>query len=170
MRSGTAWAIMLGLVDRSDEVVIGTTERVVKACTVHRMPGGQRGDARYAKSIGGVPWQPNPAKATQGEPLGTDMARIVSVPMVMIEHRLAVPVLEPREYEARRFYIRREVELANVSESGAEANPMPSPEVACGGASDAAGGQQAAATGVEVAQEGARSVQQQRSERQIGRA
>ena len=34
--------IMLGLVDRSDEVVIGTTERVVKARTVHRMPVGQR--------------------------------------------------------------------------------------------------------------------------------
>ena len=36
--------IMLGLVDRSDEVVIGTTERVVKARTVHRMPVGQRGE------------------------------------------------------------------------------------------------------------------------------
>ena len=43
--------IMLGLVDRSDEVVIGTTERVVKARTVHRMPVRQRGDAAYAKSI-----------------------------------------------------------------------------------------------------------------------
>ena len=29
--------IMFGLVDRSDEVVIGTTERVVKARAVHRM-------------------------------------------------------------------------------------------------------------------------------------
>ena len=37
--------IMLGLVDRSDEVVIGTTERVVKARTVHRLSAGQRGDA-----------------------------------------------------------------------------------------------------------------------------
>ena len=33
--------IMLGLVDRFDEVVIGTPERVV----------GQRGDARQAKSV-----------------------------------------------------------------------------------------------------------------------
>ena len=55
--------IMLGLVDRSDEVVIGTTERMVKARTIHRMPVGQRGDAAYAKSIRGVPWQPNPAEA-----------------------------------------------------------------------------------------------------------
>ena len=37
--------IMLGLEDRSDEVVVGTIERVVKARTVHRMPAGQRSDA-----------------------------------------------------------------------------------------------------------------------------
>ena len=52
--------IMLGLVDRSDEGVGGTTERVVKART----------DARYAKSIRSVPWQPNPAEAAEGEPVG----------------------------------------------------------------------------------------------------
>ena len=46
--------IMLGLVDRSDEVVIGTTERVVTVRKVHRMPVGQRGDAAYAKSIRGA--------------------------------------------------------------------------------------------------------------------
>ena len=38
--------IMLGLVDRSDEVVIGTPERAIKARTVHITPAGQRGDAR----------------------------------------------------------------------------------------------------------------------------
>ena len=68
--------IMLGLVDRSDEVVIGTIERVVKARTVHRMPVGQRGDAAYAKSIRGVPWQSDPAEAAEGEPLGMAQARI----------------------------------------------------------------------------------------------
>ena len=126
--------IMLGLVDRSGEVVIGTTERVVKARTVHRMPVGQRGDAAYAKSIRGVPWQPNPAEAAEGEPLGMAQARIVSVPMVAVENRPAVPVMEPRDYKARRFYIRREVELAKygfsddfegcrVAQVGAEAKP-----------------------------------------------
>ena len=125
---------MLGLVDRSDEVVIGTTERVVKARTVHRMPVGQRGDAAYAKSIRGVPWQPNPAEAAEGEPLGMAQARIVSVPMVAVENRPAVPVMEPRDYKARRFYIRREVELAKygfsddcegcrVAQVGAAAKP-----------------------------------------------
>ena len=46
--------IMLGFVARSDEVVIGTTER---ARIVHRMPAGQRGDAAHAKRIRGEPWQ-----------------------------------------------------------------------------------------------------------------
>ena len=36
--------------------------------------------------------------------------RIVSVPMVAVEHRPAVPVTEPRDYRARWFYIEREVE------------------------------------------------------------
>ena len=40
---------MLGLVDRSDENVIGTTESLVKARTVHRLLAGQRGDAANAK-------------------------------------------------------------------------------------------------------------------------
>ena len=43
-----------GFVDRSDEIVIGTTERVVEARTVHRMPAGQQGDARCAKSTSGA--------------------------------------------------------------------------------------------------------------------
>ena len=84
--------IMLGLVDRSDKVVACTIERVVTGRIVHRMPAGQRGDAMYAKSIRGVPWQPNGAEVAEGEPLG--MAHIVSVPIVPIELRRAVPVIE----------------------------------------------------------------------------
>ena len=61
--------VMLGLVDRSDEIIVGTKERTVKARTVHRMPSGQRGDAQFVKSIKGVPWQPNPRDASQEDPL-----------------------------------------------------------------------------------------------------
>ena len=88
--------------DRSDEVVIGTTGRVVKARTVHRMPAGQRGDAAYAKSIRGVPWQPNPAEEAEGKLLAVAQTRIVGVPMVAVEHRRAVPVMEPRSSESRQ--------------------------------------------------------------------
>ena len=60
-------------------------------------------------------------------------ARIVSVPMVAVENRPAIPVMEQRDFKARRFYIRREVELAKygffddcegcVAQVGAEAKP-----------------------------------------------
>ena len=60
--------------------------------------------------------------------------RIVSAPLVAVEHRLAVPVVEPRDYKARRFHIQRQVELAKngfsddcegcrVAQVGAEAKP-----------------------------------------------
>ena len=84
-------------VDRSYEVAGGMRERVVKPRIVCHMPAGQRGDARDAKSTRGVLWQPNPAEAAEGELLGMAMARIDSVPMVPIDHRPAVPVVEPRE-------------------------------------------------------------------------
>ena len=84
----------------------------MKARTVHRMLVGQRGDAAYEKSIRGVPWQPDPADAAFGVPLGMAQARSVSVPMVAVKNRSAIPVMEPRDHKARRFYIRREVELA----------------------------------------------------------
>ena len=96
--------IMLGLGN-------GTTERVVKACVVHNMIAGQRGDAAYAKSIRGVPRQPSPAGVAEGEPC-VAQTRIVGVAMVALENRPTAPVMEPRGYKARRFYIWREVELA----------------------------------------------------------
>ena len=123
---------MLGLVDRSDEIVLGTPKRAVKARTVHRMPAGSGVMPDMRKNIRGVPWQPNSAEAAEGEPVS--MARIVSVPMVPIEHRPAVPVVEIREYRSRRFYIGREVEPAkcgysencdgcNAAQMGTESKP-----------------------------------------------
>ena len=55
-------------------------------------------------------------------------------PMVAVEHRPAVPVMEPRDYKARRSHMRREVELAKygfsdycegrrLAQVGAEAKP-----------------------------------------------
>ena len=49
--------IMLDLVDRSDEVVVGTTDRVVKARIVYRLPKEQRDGARDVRSTGNESWQ-----------------------------------------------------------------------------------------------------------------
>ena len=64
-RVGIVW----GVVDRSDEVVDGTRrdrpvgrEETDRRSTVQRGPVEQRGDARHARSVRGVPWQPNPAE------------------------------------------------------------------------------------------------------------
>ena len=89
--------------DRSDEVVVGTTERDVKAGIVFRMPEEQRGDARGATSTRGVPWQQTSAETAEGELVNA--ACVASV-------RLTGTVMEPRHDKARWFCIRRGVKLA----------------------------------------------------------
>ena len=66
---GNRVSIMLGLVDRSAEVVVGGTrdrtvgrEETGRISAVQRGPFGQWGDARYANNVRGVPWQPNLAE------------------------------------------------------------------------------------------------------------
>ena len=84
-------------------VVGGTTERVVNARVVCRMPEEQRGDAGDVKSTRGVPRQQTSAEVAGGELVNT--AGVASV-------RLTGMVMEPREDEARWIGIRRVVKLA----------------------------------------------------------
>ena len=81
--------IVLDLVDRSNEVVVGTIEK-----SYSKKSEEQRGDAKDTKSTRGVPWQRN-----------VSMACAASVQM-------AGTVKELREDEARWFCVRREVKLA----------------------------------------------------------
>ena len=60
-------AIILNLVDRSDGVVVGATDRVVKARIVHHAPKEQRDGARDMRSVRGVPWQQTSAETAGGE-------------------------------------------------------------------------------------------------------
>ena len=59
--------IMLNLVDRPDEVVVGMADRVVKARIVHRVPKERRDGARDTRSVRGVPWQETSAEIAEGE-------------------------------------------------------------------------------------------------------
>ena len=45
-----AEGIFLGLVDRSDEILVGTPEGVVKSRCIGRLPIESRGDAKFFKS------------------------------------------------------------------------------------------------------------------------
>ena len=60
-----------------------------------------------------MPWQTNLLEAAEGGSLG--MAQAPYCPMVAVEIEQAVPVMEPRVLKARRFCIRREVELAKFN-------------------------------------------------------
>ena len=53
--------LFLGVQDRSDEVVIGTGDGVVKARTIKRLDGVQRADSNLLKTMRGLPWEPVPA-------------------------------------------------------------------------------------------------------------
>ena len=98
-----AKTIMLDLVDRSDGVVVGTTDRVVKARIVYRVPKEQRDGARDAKSTRSVPWQ-----LTSAETAGGELVNAACVASV----RSTGTVMEPSEDKARWFCIKREAELA----------------------------------------------------------
>ena len=58
--------IVLNLVDRSDKIVGGMTERAVTTRIVWSMPEAQRGDAKDTKSVRDVPWQQISAETAEG--------------------------------------------------------------------------------------------------------
>ena len=87
--------IMLDLVDRSDEVVVGTTDRVVKARIVYRAPKEQRDGARDAKSTRSISWQHTSAGTAGGELVNA--ACVASV-------RLTATVMEPRRQSSLVLY------------------------------------------------------------------
>ena len=92
---GNCIGIVLGLVERSDEVVGGTNERVSKARIFRRLTEERRGDAKDAKSVRGVARQQKSVETVKGELVS--MACVVGV-------RLTGTVMEPREYKVRWFY------------------------------------------------------------------
>ena len=104
---GKVWScvgIMLGLLDRSDEAgVVGTSRdrtygreetsriSVVQCGSVEkRVPEGQWGDARYARSVRRVSWQPNPAEVAEDE--------VVRTARVGCSRQQVVPGVVPREH------------------------------------------------------------------------
>ena len=102
--------IYLGLVERSNMVLVGTPNGVVKVNCIKRLPMNQARDPELLKSIRGYPWRLTPGDV-QNEP-GEVPAMVASEPVVPEDE---LPPRLPREREAevapRRVYIRRNVEL-----------------------------------------------------------
>ena len=91
MRFQIGIGIVLNLVGRSDEALVDTTERVVKACIVCLMPEEQRSDARDMKSARCVPLQQDPAETAEEE--------LVSMTCV-VSDQVAGTVVEPRRRQS----------------------------------------------------------------------
>ena len=102
--------IYLGLVERSNMLLVGTTRGVFKVNCVKRLPEIQSSDPELLKSIVGVPWDPVPGEAG-GQTVDYEPLRATEP--IVPDAELPPRVPKPRSPEAipRRFYIRREVEL-----------------------------------------------------------
>ena len=76
--------LFLGVQDKSDEVLIGRRDGVVKARTVKRLHGVQRRDADLVKEMRGTPWEPVPG----------DLADDAAVPIAVVRVPLGPAALD----------------------------------------------------------------------------
>ena len=101
--------LYLGLLERSDEVVIGHEDgSVIKARSIKRLPACQRSHAELVKNLKGLPWKPQPNE--EGNEIKV---------LIPSESRVPENELPPVQRIARgpdtvkkQVYIRRDVELA----------------------------------------------------------
>ena len=103
--------IFLGIVDRSDEIFVGTSVGVFRARSFKRMPLSARVDKTLFSEIKGVPWDPVPGSLTEGNEAPAAAIKIVA-DAVVPDAGLPPPVRVVGDPPApKRVYIRKEVEL-----------------------------------------------------------
>ena len=88
--------MFLGFRTQSGEVIVGTTDAVLKTRTIRRKPEGERWHADNLEMVGGVPWRP-----AAGDDKGAAILPAMDVP------RVEVPMREP-DGEIRRPDIRED--------------------------------------------------------------
>ena len=54
--------LYLGVLGRTSELLIGTSQGVVKARSLRRRPPEERGNRKLLEALQGVPWEPVPGK------------------------------------------------------------------------------------------------------------
>jgi len=113
----TRWqkGVYVGIVKRSDELIVLTPQGVRKARSIRRLPGEERHDKAFLESCKGVPWDKQGKGQVEEEPVEILPAGI-EAPVV----HDTVPIVEPvaankAEPAMRRTYIRSNVELRNYS-------------------------------------------------------
>ena len=63
------YGIWLGVIERTEEVLIGTRQGVVKCRTVTRLPDGEKWRADVIESMKGLPWEPVPGRQSATIPV-----------------------------------------------------------------------------------------------------
>ena len=103
--------VFLGVIDRSDELMIGTTEGVIKARSWKRLTLPERSDSAFFLKCIGTPWEPVPSQPGLADvPITTH----ISAPLTLPREELPPPApAEPTPKTARRTYIRKDEELKN---------------------------------------------------------
>jgi len=108
------WAtgIYLGLVERSNMVLVGTPEGIKKVNSAKRLPAIQAKDPELAKSIKGYPW--NTTAGVGYNPEAGEVPVMVATEPIVPEEELPprLPTARGPDIVPRRMYIRRDVELA----------------------------------------------------------
>ena len=105
----------VGLVSRSDEVIVLTAGGYYKVGTVRRLPPSQRGDAKFAESCRGLPWQ---KQSESGEDEACPVVPFLAAAPVVPDAELPPAIIGRGPIGAHRVHIRREVELRPVAEGG----------------------------------------------------
>ena len=65
----TRCGIWLGIIERTEEIIIGTTEGVVKCRTISRLANGNQWDKDLLLNMKGLPWEPIPGKQNMHIPV-----------------------------------------------------------------------------------------------------
>jgi hypothetical protein len=103
--------IFMGVADRTDEIYVGTTKGIVRARSFKRLPTSAQTDKALFCQVKGLTWNPVPGdpESSEAPPANVKVVADAVVPDVQLP-----PVIGPRNnapQQARRVYIRREVEL-----------------------------------------------------------
>ena len=107
---GPKWqeGIFLGLVDKSNEYIIGTPQGCVRSNNAKRQDSRDASDAILFASVTGTPWRMN---HTIGQAQDDLPVRPVVVRAAAVGPTELPPKVEPEVIGPRRVYIRKEVEL-----------------------------------------------------------
>ena len=107
--------MFVGLVDRSDEVMVLMETGCYRVNCMKRLPAEQRGDRVFAEKAKGLPWNLAPGS---GVPLDDVVPFVAAAPIVPEEELLEKLPDVPISTGPMREYIRREIELRPKSEGG----------------------------------------------------